>query len=61
MEYRVIWDKGIGWTIPPWANHLNAGCCTLCMCRDYCGLYGIDKFCTYCKGPGLVFAWQTLT
>eukprot|EP00972_Heterocapsa_arctica_P100375 14801900-Heterocapsa_arctica.AAC.1 len=61
MGYRVFWHEGVGCTIPPWAHHLNAGVCTLCMCRDYCGLYGIDKTCTYCKGSGLIYAWETLT
>eukprot|EP00972_Heterocapsa_arctica_P110010 16198911-Heterocapsa_arctica.AAC.1 len=30
MEYRVIWDQGIGWTIPPWATHLNSSTCRHC-------------------------------
>eukprot|EP00972_Heterocapsa_arctica_P037170 5472736-Heterocapsa_arctica.AAC.1 len=40
MEYRVIWDQGIGYTIPPWARHLNTGTCQFCYCKDYVNLLG---------------------
>eukprot|EP00972_Heterocapsa_arctica_P004598 683209-Heterocapsa_arctica.AAC.1 len=60
MEYRIIRDQGIGYTIPPWARHLNTGTCQFCYCKDYVGLLGFDTFCTNCETQGLVFGWQML-
>eukprot|EP00972_Heterocapsa_arctica_P094712 13965605-Heterocapsa_arctica.AAC.1 len=45
MEYRIIWDQGIGYTIPPGARHLNAGTCQFCFCKDYVNLLGFDTLC----------------
>eukprot|EP00972_Heterocapsa_arctica_P023334 3438103-Heterocapsa_arctica.AAC.1 len=61
MEYRILWDQGIAYTIPPWARHLNTGICRFCYCKDYVSMLGFDTTCGYCNHQGLVFGWQQLT
>eukprot|EP00972_Heterocapsa_arctica_P094513 13938283-Heterocapsa_arctica.AAC.1 len=61
MDIRRFWDTdGVEWTIPTWASHLTHAICQLCYTRDYCSIWGVNRFCSHCSQLRQVFAYEGL-